>query len=56
MISDAMPADEVAGRIKRFNLLKYEWIGLCVACGDDCGPRMNPAMRATCSPGQKGHG
>ena len=28
MISDAMPADEVAGRIKRFNLLKYEWIGL----------------------------
>ncbi|MDO9229201.1 MAG: acetyl-CoA decarbonylase/synthase complex subunit gamma [Syntrophales bacterium] len=28
MISDAMPADEVAGRIKSFNLLKYEWIGL----------------------------
>ena len=28
MISDAMPADEVAERIKRFNLLKYEWIGL----------------------------
>jgi len=28
MISDVMPADEVAERIKRFNLLKYEWIGL----------------------------
>jgi acetyl-CoA decarbonylase/synthase complex subunit gamma len=28
MISDAMSADEVSGRIKRFNLLKYEWIGL----------------------------
>ena len=28
MISDVMPADEVADRIKRFNLLKYEWIGL----------------------------
>jgi acetyl-CoA decarbonylase/synthase complex subunit gamma len=28
MISDVMPDDEVAERIKRFNLLKYEWIGL----------------------------
>jgi len=28
MISDTMPADEVAERIKRFKLLKYEWIGL----------------------------
>jgi acetyl-CoA decarbonylase/synthase complex subunit gamma len=28
MISDTMPADEVAERIRRFNLLKYEWIGL----------------------------
>lgn len=27
-ISDAMAADEVAGRIKRFQELKYEWIGL----------------------------
>ncbi|MBU4372001.1 MAG: acetyl-CoA decarbonylase/synthase complex subunit gamma [Proteobacteria bacterium] len=28
LISDTMPADEVDERIKRFNLLKYEWIGL----------------------------
>jgi acetyl-CoA decarbonylase/synthase complex subunit gamma len=28
LISDAMAEDDVAGRIKRFNLLKYEWIGL----------------------------
>jgi acetyl-CoA decarbonylase/synthase complex subunit gamma len=28
LISDTMSADEVSGRIKRFNLLKYEWIGL----------------------------
>jgi acetyl-CoA decarbonylase/synthase complex subunit gamma len=28
LISDTMPADEVAERIKRFSLLKYEWIGL----------------------------
>ena len=28
LISDTMPADEVAERIKRFKLLKYEWIGL----------------------------
>jgi acetyl-CoA decarbonylase/synthase complex subunit gamma len=28
LISDTMPADEVSGRIKRFNSLKYEWIGL----------------------------
>lgn len=28
LISDTMAADEVDERIKRFNLLKYEWIGL----------------------------
>jgi acetyl-CoA decarbonylase/synthase complex subunit gamma len=28
LISDTMPEDEVAARIKRFNLFKYEWIGL----------------------------
>ena len=28
LISDAMSADEVAGRIKRFMELRYEWIGL----------------------------
>jgi acetyl-CoA decarbonylase/synthase complex subunit gamma len=28
IISDAMTAEEVAARIKRFNELKYEWIGL----------------------------
>ncbi len=27
-ISDTMPADEVDGRIKRFNSIKYDWIGL----------------------------
>jgi len=28
LITDAMAADEIAGRIKRFQDLKYEWIGL----------------------------
>ncbi len=28
LISDAMAEDDVAGRIKRFNSLRYEWIGL----------------------------
>ncbi len=28
LISDAMGADEIAGRLKRFKELRYEWIGL----------------------------
>ena len=28
LISDAMAEDDVAGRIKRYNSLRYEWIGL----------------------------
>ncbi len=28
LVSDTMPAEEVAGRLKRFKELRYEWIGL----------------------------